>query len=226
VYVCDIKDANNLSYTSDVYGEPSVFSKTPQSFFEETLPTSVTYIFNQTQGWFSKALTEEWLIEKLTYSIPTELVQKGFDGSVVYTPVRLHISKDSFVIEFTLTDTKENEKVCIEFNEEVPIVLSSESSVPSESSAPSKSSVPSESSAPSKSSAPSAPASVPAIPTNTSVFLPTDTSSEGIRHEMKKKVLQARERAARALFKAEELMHSYVEIYGTDTDWEDRDEDE
>lgn len=208
VYVCDIKDANSLSYTSDVYGEPSVFSKTPQSFFEETLPTSVTYIFNQTQGWFSKPLTEEWLIEKLTYSIPTELVQKGFDGSVVYTPVRLHISKDSFVIEFTLTDTKENEKVCIEFHEEVPIVLSSESSVPS---------VP---------SVPSTRTSVPAIPTNTSVFLPTDTSSEGIRHEMKKKVLHARERAARALFKAEELMHSYVEIYGTDTEWEDRDEDE
>ena len=39
----------------------------------------------------------------------------------------------------------------------------------------------------------------------------------------KHKVLQARVKAARALFKAERMTQDYIQAYGEDTDWEDED---
>ena len=39
----------------------------------------------------------------------------------------------------------------------------------------------------------------------------------------KQKVLKARAKAARALFKAERLTQEYMEMFGEDTDWEDED---
>ena len=179
VYVCDVKEADDFVYSSDVFGNTSNFSKSPNVFFDETLPTCVAAILSQTLGWFSKPLVEDWLIQKLSYSIPTESIEKGFDGVVTYTPVRLHISKEKFVLEFQLTDMKESDKVCIDFQEDLPLPSAS----------------------------------------------PKKADAEQVRLEKKQKVLQARERAARALFKAEELMHVYVEEYGVDTDWEDEDEE-
>lgn len=42
----------------------------------------------------------------------------------------------------------------------------------------------------------------------------------------KHKVMQARARAARALFKAERATQEYIQLYGEDTDWEDEDSGE
>jgi hypothetical protein len=42
----------------------------------------------------------------------------------------------------------------------------------------------------------------------------------------KKKVMRAREKAARALFHAERLTQEYCTVYGEDTDWEEEDEEE
>lgn len=196
VWTCDIKEAGDLQYASDVYGEPSSFTKTPASFFDETLPACVTSILSQTQGWFSKPLTEEWLIQKLTYSIPTDTIPNGFDGRVEYTPVRLHIYKEAFVVEYKLTDTKENEKVCINFHEDEepkPDTKALEAKADADANGDARADADAD-------------------------------AEEKIRHEMKQKVLQARQRAARALFKAEELMHTFVEKYGMDTDWEDEDD--
>jgi hypothetical protein len=39
----------------------------------------------------------------------------------------------------------------------------------------------------------------------------------------KDKVLKARAKAARALFKAERMTQEYIQLYGEDTDWEDED---
>lgn len=39
----------------------------------------------------------------------------------------------------------------------------------------------------------------------------------------KSKVLKARAKAARALFKAERMTQEYIQLYGEDTDWEDED---
>jgi hypothetical protein len=181
LYICELKQvASEFLYVTDTYGEPAILSKTPASFLDETLPACVKTILDQTQGWFSKPLTEAWLIEKLSYSIPTETIEKAFDGGLVFTPIHLYITKESFVVGFKLTDTKAGDKVCIDFQEaevEPKVEVEPKSDMP-----------------------------------------PVD---EQIRHETKLKVLQAREKAARALFKAEELMHSYVQKYGTDTDWED-----
>jgi len=140
-------------------------------------------------------LTEEWLIQKLTYSIPTDTIPNGFDGRVEYTPVRLHIYKEAFVIEYKLTDTKENEKVCINFHED-------------------------EEPKPATNVLEAKDLEATALEANAEA----KEEQEKIRHEMKQKVLQARQRAARALFKAEELMHTFVEKYGMDTDWEDEDD--
>lgn len=41
------------------------------------------------------------------------------------------------------------------------------------------------------------------------------------RVQHKQKVLRARAKAARALFKAERMTQEYIETYGEDTDWED-----
>lgn len=49
--------------------------------------------------------------------------------------------------------------------------------------------------------------------------------SSGDRTAQKEKVLQARRRAARALYKAERLIQEYCSIWGDDTDWEDEDSD-
>jgi bifunctional DNase/RNase len=103
----------------------------------------------------------------------------------------LHIYKEAFVVEYKLTDTKENEKVCINFHEDEeskPLEVEAKEATALEANAEAK------------------------------------EEQEKIRHEMKQKVLQARQRAARALFKAEELMHTFVEKYGMDTDWEDEDD--
>lgn len=186
VYICNLTDvASEFLYVTETYGEPPMLSKTPARFLDETLPACVKTILDQTQGWFSKPLTEAWLIEKLSYSIPTETVEQGFDGGLVFTPNQLYITKESFVVGFKLTDTKAGEKVCIDFQEpEVEVEVEAKVEAKDKAS------------------------DIPRV-------------DEQIRHETKLKVLQAREKAARALFKAEELMHSYVQKYGTDTDWED-----
>jgi hypothetical protein len=180
IYICDVKGATDFIYTSYVTSNPVEYNPTPKFFFEETLPKCISILINITQGWFSQALTEEWLIPRLTYGIPTEKIPNGFEGTVIYHPVRLHISKESFVLEFDLTDMKEEEKVRIVFQEDTP-------EVPKE--------------------------VVPA------------TEDPGVRRRMKKElVLQARRKAARALFKAERLLNSFVTEYGEDTDWDEDDE--
>lgn len=47
----------------------------------------------------------------------------------------------------------------------------------------------------------------------------------GDRKAQKERVLAARRRAARALYKAERLIQEYCAIWGEDTDWEDEDSD-
>jgi len=180
IYICDVKGATDFIYTSHVTSNPVEYTPSPKSFFEDTLPMCISLLLSVTQGWFSQPLTEEWLIPRLTYGIPTEKVPSEFEGTVVYHPVRLHISKETFVLEFDLTDMKEDEKVRIVFQEDTP--------------------------EPPKAVAPS-------------------TEDAGVRRTKKKElVLQARRKAARALFKAERLLNSFVNEYGEDTDWEEDDE--
>jgi transcriptional regulator with GAF, ATPase, and Fis domain len=111
----------------------------------------------------------------------------------------LHIYKEGFVVEYKLTDTKESEKVCINFQEDEEAKTTEAKTTEAKTT------------------------EAKTTEANTEAEAKAE-DEEKIRHEMKQKVLQARQRAARALFKAEELMHTFVEKYGMDTDWEDEDD--
>lgn len=80
------------------------------------------FIVVATKGWFSKPLTEEFLHDKIQANIPTSSLAEGFEGSVEWQMVSLTISKDVFLLSFDLTSQKEDEKICIKFEEdEIPL---------------------------------------------------------------------------------------------------------
>ena len=81
------------------------------------------FIVLATQGWFSKALTEEFLNNKIQVTIPTSSLAEGFEGSVEWQMVSLTISKEVFLLTFDLISQKEDEKICIKFEEEEEIPL-------------------------------------------------------------------------------------------------------
>jgi hypothetical protein len=78
------------------------------------------FIVAATKGWFSKALTEEFLNDKIQLSIPTSALAEGFEGSVEWQMVSLTISKEVFLLTFDLISQKEDEKICIKFEEDEP----------------------------------------------------------------------------------------------------------
>ena len=80
------------------------------------------FIVGATQGWFSKALTEEFLKGKIQSNIPTSALAEGFEGFVEWKMVSLTISKEVFLLSFDLISQKEDEKICINFEEdEIPL---------------------------------------------------------------------------------------------------------
>jgi hypothetical protein len=76
------------------------------------------FVVSATQGWFSKPLTEEFLNGKIQLSIPTSSLNESFEGSVDWQMVSLTISKDVFLFAFDIIGQKEDEKICIKFEEE------------------------------------------------------------------------------------------------------------
>jgi len=78
------------------------------------------FIVLATQGWFSKPLTEDFLRDKIQANIPTSTLGETFEGSVEWQMVSLTISKELFLLTFDLVWQKEDEKICIKFEEEVP----------------------------------------------------------------------------------------------------------
>lgn len=81
------------------------------------------FIVAATHGWFSKPLTEEFLRDKIQLTIPTSSLAESFEGSVEWQMVSLTISKDVFLLTFDLIGQKEDEKICIKFEEEEEIPL-------------------------------------------------------------------------------------------------------
>ena len=78
------------------------------------------FIVLATQGWFSKPLTEEFLNDKIQVTIPTSALAEAFEGSVEWQMVSLTISKEVFLLTFDLISQKEDEKICIKFEEDEP----------------------------------------------------------------------------------------------------------
>jgi hypothetical protein len=83
----------------------------------------IAHLIKSTQGWFSKPLTEDFLKGKIQYDIPTEIseqVTETFEGLVEWQIQKLIISKEKFLFVCVITQAIEDEKVSLEFPEELP----------------------------------------------------------------------------------------------------------
>lgn len=200
-------DAKARIYTCDITDgfrlcvrrEGGVFVKE----FSDCIDTNerIAHLIYATQGWFSKPLTEEFLNGKIRYDIPTADIPPTFEGSVEWQAKKLVISKESFLFICAIVSQVEDEKLSLDFPDDDALH-----------------------------------AHVQAQPQlQAEEEIPMGAGGEqgeviGIgptRQQLdKKKVMRAREKAARALFQAERLTQEYCAVYGEDTDWEEEEEEE
>lgn len=166
--------------------------------FSECIDTNqrIAHLIHATQGWFSKPLTEDFLNGKIRYDIPTADIPPTFEGSVEWQAKKLVISKESFLFICAIVGQVEDEKLSLDFPDDEHL-QHQDAALEEE------------------------------IPMGAA-----EEESEVIgigptRQQLdKKKVMRAREKAARALFQAERLTQEYCAVYGEDTDWEEEDEEE
>jgi hypothetical protein len=170
--------------------------------FSDCIDTNerIKHLIHTTQGWFSKPLTEDFLSGKIRYDIPTADIPPTFEGSVEWQAKKLLISKESFLFICEIVAQVEDEKLSLDFpdDEHMQQKQDQEDAVLAEE-------------------------------------IPMGAEQEGsevigigpTRQQLdKKKVMRAREKAARALFHAERLTQEYCAIYGEDTDWEEEEDEE
>jgi hypothetical protein len=197
-------DAKTRIYTCDITDgfrlcvrrESGAFVKE----FSECIDTNerVRHLIHATQGWFSKPLTEDFLNGKIRYDIPTADIPPTFEGSVEWQAKKLIISKDSFLFACAIVAQVEDEKLSLDFPDDDALQHKGQQEA--------------------------------ALDEEIPMGAEEDGEVIGIgptRQQLdKKKVMRAREKAARALFHAERLTQEYCSIYGEDTDWEEEDEEE
>jgi hypothetical protein len=170
--------------------------------FSDCIDTNerIKHLIHTTQGWFSKPLTEDFLNGKIRYDIPTADIAPTFEGSVEWQAKKLLISKESFLFICEIVAQVEDEKLSLDFpdDEHMQQKQDQEEHALAEE-------------------------------------IPMGAEQEGsevigigpTRQQLdKKKVMRAREKAARALFHAERLTQEYCTVYGEETDWEEEDEEE
>jgi hypothetical protein len=113
MYICSI--ANGFRFSSR--REDGRF--TPALDTCMTNDEVATFIVGSTKGWFSKPVTEEFLKGKIQVHIPTS-VADTFEGTIDWQLSTLTISKELFLMSFTIIGQKEDEAVCIKFEEDEP----------------------------------------------------------------------------------------------------------
>ena len=118
VYTCTLTDGIRLSLKKED-GQPiSMLSEYEDQALKESL---LKPIIDGTKGWFTKPLTEEWLLTRISFDIPTSTIPIEFEGTIEYKATKLIISKDSFIFLCSVSEMKEAEKVMIEFKEDTVI---------------------------------------------------------------------------------------------------------
>lgn len=197
-------DAKTRIYTCDITDgfrlcvrrESGAFVKE----FTECIDTNerVRHLIHATQGWFSKPLTEDFLNGKIRYDIPTADIPPTFEGSVEWQAKKLIISKDSFLFACAIVAQVEDEKLSLDFPDDDALQHKGQQEA--------------------------------VLAEEIPMGAEEDGEVIGIgptRQQLdKKKVMRAREKAARALFHAERLTQEYCAVYGEETDWEEEDEEE
>lgn len=157
--------------------ENASLTPAPESFILSLKAPLTQALIQNTKGWFSKALTEGWLLEKVQLLFPNETLPTDFEGSLIWEAKTLVISKELFVFQMELVEKKETPKIIIDFPEEPKPVQQKH----------------------------------------------VRREKQLTREELKRLVMREREKAARALFRAERLTQEYCELYGDETDWEESD---
>jgi len=167
--------------------------------FSDCIDTNerVKHLIHATQGWFSKPLTEDFLSGKIRYDIPTADIPPSFEGSVEWQAKKLLISKESFLFICAIVALVEDEKLSLDFPDDEHEQQLQEKE------------------------------------TSLDEEIPMGAEEQEVigigptRQQLdKKKVMRAREKAARALFHAERLTQEYCAVYGEDTDWEEEEDEE
>ena len=111
VYTCKIM--NGVRFV--VRREEGKYVNDLSSFVDNDSITQ--YLLTATAGWFTKPLTADYLQPKLKAEFPTEL-DPAFEGEVEWGLEGLTISKDIFLLTYQIISSKQDEKICIKFEEE------------------------------------------------------------------------------------------------------------
>jgi hypothetical protein len=178
--------------------EDTSFTPSLDTFVEIYRISLTNLLLQATKGWFTKPLTYEWLLPRIEFNIPTDEIPSTFEGTITWQPVAIIITKERFVCMCKMTAMHEADKITLDFQEEVGLERGGEANEASE---------------------------VVDIPCVNDTEPPVDIGPTR-RVLQKQLVLQARSKAARALFKAEHMTQKYIEIYGEDTDWEDEEDED
>jgi len=93
----------------------------PATLQTECIPSLTECVLKQTVGWFTKPITEAWLVGKVRVSLGA--IPADFDGRITWVAQRLLISKDVFMVEFTIVESVPTPPVAIDFGEEEPAVV-------------------------------------------------------------------------------------------------------
>ena len=93
----------------------------PATLQTECIPSLTECVLKQTVGWFTKPITEAWLVGKVRVSL--DAIPADFDGRITWVAQRLLISKDVFMVEFTIVESVPTPPVAIDFGEEEPVAV-------------------------------------------------------------------------------------------------------
>jgi hypothetical protein len=103
VYVCECRDEEHI-FRVESSMQGGKWSAPLEEHLAKTREHMISILLKETTGWFSKPLTKEWLLPRLRYTIPTSDISAEFEGICRWTLAKLHISKESFICEFILSE--------------------------------------------------------------------------------------------------------------------------
>jgi hypothetical protein len=129
VYVCECRDEEHI-FRVESSVEGGVFSPPLDGHSAKTRDQMISLLLTETTGWFSKPLTKEWLTPRLRYTIPTSDIPVEFSGVCRWSIGKLHISKESFVCEFILTEKLSSEVPLIDLHEDVDVDVDVDAKTP------------------------------------------------------------------------------------------------
>jgi hypothetical protein len=111
LYNCVVSDGVRFT----VRREEGVFANPLELFVDKNM--LIESILNGTKGWFTKALTQDYLSQRLQTEFPTSNI---FEGEIEFQLQGLTISKEVFLLRYVITNEKEDEKICIELEPPEP----------------------------------------------------------------------------------------------------------